>query len=145
MKLERRPAMPGDIPWLLQLRRTTMDPHLAATGASTAEAHHRERLMDRFECAQVLLEGGRPVGLLKLCRDGGEWHLVQIQLVPELQGQGIGGALLREVIDEARAANAALKLTVLKANPARMLYERLGFVTEGESEFQYAMRLSPRA
>ena len=145
MTLERRPATQDDLPWLLRLRRTTMDPHLAATGASTDEAQHRERLMYRFDCAQVLLDGGRPVGLLKLCRDGSEWHLVQIQLVPELQGRGVGGALLREVIDEARAANAAITLAVLKANPARILYERLGFVTEGESEFQYEMKLPARA
>jgi ribosomal protein S18 acetylase RimI-like enzyme len=139
--LGRRSAAAADIPFLLDLRRKTMDRHLAASGASTSEADHLSRLMYRFECAQLLLQDGVPVGLLKVARDGSDWHLIQIQLMPELQGHGLGAELLSEVIAEAIAAKATLRLDVLKANPAKALYERFGFVVEGESENQYNMRL----
>lgn len=125
----------------MSLRREVMEPHLKATGAPISEAQHRERLMNRYDCAQVLLDGERPVGLLKVARDPGEWRVIQIQLLPELQGQGIGKRLLGEIVAEARAARVSLVLRVLKANPARRLYERLGFRTEREDEFEFHMRL----
>ncbi|HEY4583867.1 MAG TPA: GNAT family N-acetyltransferase [Lysobacter sp.] len=138
--LTSRPATEADVPFLLALRRQTMHAHLAASGADTSEAHHLERLRRDFGHARVLELDGRPVGLLKVRRASGEWEIVQIQLGPELQGKGLGRALLQQVIDEATAAGAGLRLSVLKANPARRLYERLGFVVVGEKAQEYVMR-----
>jgi len=116
-----------------------MDPHLSASGASTGDHDHLARLMYRFDCAEVLLQEGVPVGLLKVTRDNAPWKVIQIQLVPELQGQGLGADLLAEVIAEANRANVAVALSVLKSNPARVLYERLGFAVVGESEHEFDM------
>jgi ribosomal protein S18 acetylase RimI-like enzyme len=140
VELTRRPATEQDVPFLLALRHHSMDQHLAASGASTSEVDHLSRLMYRFDCAEVLMRNGIPVGLLKVARDPPEWKIIQIQFMPELQGKGLGALLLHQVIAEAKAANVALVLTVLKANPAKGLYERLGFVVEGEGEFEYCMR-----
>lgn len=140
MNLTRRQAAESDVPFLMRLRRESMDEHLNATGASTSEADHLARLRYRFDCAEVLLQDGNPVGLLKVSRDGQDWKVIQIQLVSELQGQGLGASLLKQVMTEAIAAEASLTLSVLKANPARSLYERLGFVVESESEYEYNMR-----
>ena len=116
-----------------------MDMHLAASGASTGDDDHLARLMFRFDCAEILLQDGAPVGLLKVSRDSAQWKLIQIQLAPELQGQGLGADLLAQVIAEADSANVAVALSVLKANPARTLYERHGFTVVGESEHEYDM------
>jgi ribosomal protein S18 acetylase RimI-like enzyme len=116
-----------------------MDTHLSASGASTGDDDHLARLMYRFDCAEVLLQDGVPVGLLKVSRDSAQWKLIQIQLVPELQGQGLGADLLAKIIAEADNANVAIALSVLKANPARALYERLGFAVIGESEHEFDM------
>ena len=140
MALDRRPATPGDIPFLMQLRFDTMSPHLVAVGADASEEHHRERMLYRFELGQVLLEGGAPVGLLKLARDPQEWEVIQIQLAPRLQGRGIGRALLQEFLAEAKAAGKDVVLNVLKGSRAKKLYERLGFYVEREDEFRYYMR-----
>jgi ribosomal protein S18 acetylase RimI-like enzyme len=140
MDLMRRGATEADIPFLLRLRRQSMDRHLIASGAGTSECDHLARLMYRFDCAEVLLEDDVPVGLLKLSRDGRDWRLIQIQLVPGLQGRGFGTRLLQEVVAEADSAEASLTLSVHKANPARRLYERLGFVVESESKHEYNMR-----
>ncbi len=141
MNITTRPALDADIPWLLQLRRTTMDAHLSASGTPATEANHMERLRKRFDCAEVLLLDGQPAGLLKVARDGDCWELIQIQLAPPLQGHGIGRRLIEQVIAEARAAQVALELSVLTANPARKLYERLGFAVTGIEGNQYRMRL----
>ena len=116
-----------------------MDNHLSASGMNTGNDDHLARLLYRFDCAEVLLQDGAPVGLLKLSRDSPPWKLIQIQLVPELQGQGLGADLLAQVIVEADNANVAVALSVLKTNPARALYERLGFAVIGESDHEFNM------
>jgi ribosomal protein S18 acetylase RimI-like enzyme len=143
--LERRAATQDDIPFLMQLRLDTMEAHLVASGEETSEAHHRERMLYRFGLGQVLVENGEPVGLLKLARDPDEWAVIQIQLVPRLQGHGVGRQLLEPFLEEARAARKDVVLNVLKANPAKKLYQRIGFYVEREDEFRFYMRAHPYA
>lgn len=141
MKLSRRPATEADIPFLLALRRETMDGHLAASGIATDDASRRTRVMHAFDCAELLLGDGVPVGLLKLRRLPHEWEIVQIQLAPALQGRGIGRSLLREILADATRAGVSVSLTVLKANPAKRLYEELGFEVSGEDAHEFHMRI----
>ncbi|HEU4850927.1 MAG TPA: GNAT family N-acetyltransferase [Telluria sp.] len=139
MNLELRRATEADVPFLLELRRETMDAHLAASGAPTTDAYHLERLMYRFECAEVLLADGLPSGLLKVDRSAPCWEIVQIQLSQRLQGRGIGRVLLEQVLAEADGCGADVSLSVLKANPARGLYERLGFALISEDRIEFHM------
>lgn len=120
-----------------------MNGHMLASGGEVSDEHHMARLMHRFECAEILLDDGVPVGLLKVSRDPYEWVVIQIQLAPGYQGGGIGTGLLAAVIDEATRAGVDLTLSVLKANPAKSLYERFGFVVERASEISYEMRRKP--
>lgn len=146
MHLDRRPATEGDIPFLLSLRRETMARHMAASGVDIADESHLARLMHHFECAEVLVSDGAPVGLLKMRRLPEEWEIVQIQLVPQLQGRGIGRSLLEGILVDAALADVDVTLSVLKANPARFLYERLGFKRIGEDAHEYYMRrTAPRS
>ena len=103
------------------------------------------RLRMRFDCASLVLVGGKAVGMLKVDRNSGEWHLIQIVLAPEAQGQGLGSRLIRSVMAEAHAQGASLHLSVLKYNPAMRLYQRLGFTVAAEEPFAFVMRLeAPR-
>lgn len=140
LPLTRRPAATADLPFLLALRQRTMDVHLTASGVSTDLDTHRERLMYRFDCAEIVLADNQAVGLIKVARDAIPWEIIQIQVVPEFQGRGVGAQLLRELITQATCAKADLALSVLKANPARALYERLGFVVVGEDSHEYFMQ-----
>lgn|GEM_PF-47558 len=142
--LQRRQAIEDDVPALLALRESTMREHMLNSGADVSDASMRARLLNGYEHAKVLLHEGRIAGLLKLDRSGADYVVMQIQIAPALQGHGLGKALLLEYIEEARAAGKDVTLHVLKANPARGLYERLGFVVEGEDPLEFHMRLSLR-
>ena len=131
----------ADVPFLLSLRRETMDRPLAASGVAVDEASHRAWVMHPFDCAEILLADGEPVGLLKLRRSAAEWEIVQVQLVPSLHGRGIGRTLLQDVLAEAAAADVRVCLSVLKAHPARHLYERLGFGVVDEDTHEFHMRV----
>ena len=139
--LSLRTATQADVPFLVELRRQTMTRHQLASGLVPSDAERMERVLYRFDCAQLILDGSRPVGLFKVAREGLDWQLIQIQIAPELQGRGIGEKLVSDLISEAKAQGAALTLHVLHANPARRLYERLGFrqVSDGAHEFELAL------
>lgn len=143
-KLTRRKATPEDVPFLIKLRQETMNPHLPASGVNQSEEEHLQRVLAHFESAEILIKGSEPAGLLKVVRDGQSWELVQVQLRPALQGQGFGTTLLKQLVSEARTANTTLRLNVLKANPARRMYERLGFTVVTEKAHAFEMQRAPK-
>lgn len=100
-----------------------------------------QRVMQSLEIAQIIEQAGQAIGVLKVLRDGVQWELYQIQLLPQFQGQGIGAQIIGSLIAEARTAGVGLRLGVLRANPARKLYERLGFVVVSEKEHGCEMAL----
>jgi len=128
------------VPFLLRLREIAMDPHHRAAGIFQTPAEMEERVRSHWDEARVIEIDGRPVGLWKLWRQPETWWILQVQLMPEVQGRGIGAALIRDLMAEARSAGVALKLKVLKTNPARRLYERLGFVIVGDDEHGHEMQ-----
>ena len=77
-----------------------------------------------------------PVGRLYLGRAKPLWSVIDIGLLAAARGRGLGAAMLQWLQAAAPAAGAeGLKLQVLVFNPrARALYDRLGFVPEGEIE-----------
>ena len=68
-----------------------------------------------------------PIGRLYIDRSEDEIRLIDIALLPEHRGKGIGGSLMRQTLDEARLAGKPVRIHVEHNNPARRLYDRLGF------------------
>lgn len=62
---------------------------------------------------------------------------------PTRQGRGLGTEIVRNLLAEAAAARVPVELQVLKVNPARRLYERLGFTVFAEATIHYRMRADP--
>ena len=89
------------------------------------DAHYRTHYPTaRFS---VIEREGLPIGRLFVDRWEKEIRIMDIALLPEHRGAGIGTRLLCELQEEARAAGRALSIHVEKFNPALRLYERLGF------------------
>jgi ribosomal protein S18 acetylase RimI-like enzyme len=139
-ELTFRAATETDIPFLLELRRQTMTEHLQRSGVEASDSERIERVLANFGCAEIVLLSGTPVGLLKVVRAPDNWELVQIQILPDKQGGGLGSIILGKLLADADEAGASVSLSVLRANPARRLYERLGFRIVGGSERAYAMQ-----
>jgi len=76
---------------------------------------------------QIIERDGWPIGRLYVARWEKEIRIVDITLLPEFRGSGIGTKLLRELQDEARAAGKTLTIHVERFNRALGLYQRLGF------------------
>jgi predicted N-acetyltransferase YhbS len=141
--LSFRRATAADVPALLALRQATMMEHLERAGAPSDEAANLARVNYRFEDALLVYDADELVGLFKVARAEGEWKLVQLQIAPHRQGEGLGGRLVRGLQAQAAEAGCGIVLDVLRGNPARRLYARCGFVVVGADGMEYRMRWTP--
>lgn len=82
-----------------------------------------------FENADFLIisRDGIDIGRLYIDRQPDEIHIIDIALLPEFRGSGTGGRLLQEILEEGRATKKKVTIYVEHFNPARHLYDRLGF------------------
>lgn len=69
----------------------------------------------------------QPIGRLYVDRSDQLLRIIDIALLPEYRGRGIGGGLMRQLLDEARASGKPVQIHVEVNNPALRLYQRLGF------------------
>jgi ribosomal protein S18 acetylase RimI-like enzyme len=99
--------------------------------------HHPES-----EHSVVLLDGV-PVGRLWVAREETALHLLDITLLPEHRGRGLGSALIRDLLTEASVAGLPVRLHVAVVNPAESLYRRLGFIATGGDEVHREMVWTP--
>jgi GNAT superfamily N-acetyltransferase len=91
-----------------------------------AQTAHYEQYYPTVVRSIVELDG-RPVGRFWVDHWRQEIRIVDIALIDDVRGRGIGTVLLEEVLDTARAAGKPVTIHVESFNPALRLYERLGF------------------
>lgn len=77
----------------------------------------------------VAVLGGRIVGAVRVRADGDRLHVARLVVAPDLQGRGIGAALLALAETAAPAAEAVLFTGHLSTGNLR-LYERAGYVED---------------
>jgi ribosomal protein S18 acetylase RimI-like enzyme len=133
-----RPATPADRPFLERVYAESRAEELSAVDWSddekaafcrgqfeTQDAHYREYYP---RCEFLVIErDGAPVGRLYRDRRADEIRVVDIALLASARGGGIGGRVMRGILDEAAAAGLPVRIHVERTNPARRLYDRLGF------------------
>lgn len=93
----------------------------------------------------ILLADGSPVGRLYVARWPDDIRIVDIALMPEHRGAGIGTELIRGLFAEGDDSGRRVSIHVEIFNPARRLYERLGFVQAGEHGVYLLMERLPAA
>ena len=149
-----RPARPDDEPFLCDVYAGTRQDELACldwTEDQKAEflkmqfAAQHTYYHDQYAAAQfqIILADDEPVGRLYVDRRDDEIRIVDIALLPDYRGAGIGTRLLKDLLAEARAAGKPVGIHVERYNPALRLYERLGFERTGDNGVYYLMTWSP--
>lgn len=92
---------------------------------------------------RIVCVGETSIGRLIVERSGSQLLLVDVALLPEFRGHGIGGAILRDLIDEAVGSGRVMVLQVVKTNPAVNLYRRLGGEITGDTGTHYQIEWRP--
>ena len=88
---------------------------------------------------------GAPAGRFYVQHWPKEIRLVDIALLPAFRRHGAGTELIQRLFSEASQRNVPLTIHVEIFNPARALYERLGFSSRGERGMYMLMEWRPPA
>src|SRR3954452_21429239 len=150
MNLSFRQATDDDRDYLFRLKDASVRPYVEQTYGPWDEARQRRLFEEHIRpwATRIVLVDGREAGMMEILpEDAGSprVHLANIWLAPEYHGRGIGTRLVTDLVREAHARGVSVTLNVFKVNPARRLYERLGFVVIGETATQYQMACHPPA
>ncbi len=70
-------------------------------------------------------------------------HIIDIALLPEYRGKGVGTSILRGILNEGRASGLPVRIHVEQFNPAMSLYKRLGFRKTAETGLYDLMEWKP--
>lgn len=149
-----RPIREEDRDFLRRLYATTREQEMAVVPWSDAEK--AEFLSMQFEAQHkfyretfteaefsLILVGNEPAGRLYVDRRAEEIRLIDIALLPEHRGRGLGGRLMRGLLAEAEAVGKSVTIHVERYNPALRLYERLGFRPVEDQGIYYLMEWQP--
>ena len=153
--IELRPETEADLGFLKDLYASSREPEMAMlvnwTGEQKREflemqfnaqrGHYRQHYPDaRYD---VIERDGTAIGRLYVAEQSRELILMDITLMPESRNSGIGTQLCGAVMNEAAQKGKIVSLHVEDENPARRLYDRLGFVEVGEVTFYKLMHWVP--
>lgn len=150
-----RPVTEADRDFLYLIYASTRQEEMAAAGWDKEQVeifltqqfnaqHHHYQKYFKDASYEIILLGGEQIGRLYVERRKDEIRLIDLALLPDFRGRGIGSKILRDLIAEAEKANLPLRFHVEYFNPARRLYERLGFTEIDNIGSHFLMEWSPR-
>jgi ribosomal protein S18 acetylase RimI-like enzyme len=150
-----RPMRPEDEPFLYRVYASTREEELAPLPWDDAQKEAFLRMQFHAQHVHyqtyygdgdflIILRDEVPIGRLYVHRSDSEICVVDIALLPEARGVGIGGALMRDLLEEADAAGKPVRLHVESFNRASRLYARLGFVRVQEEGVYFLMERLPK-
>lgn len=155
MTVTLRPCTPLDAEFLFRVYASTRAEELAPAPWSEAEkeaflrtqfaaqsAHYQQHYAPVATFEVVLVEG-QPAGRLIVHRSADEVRIVDISLLPQFRGRGVGSGLLRALLEEADAQGQRVSIHVEWNNPALRLYTRLGFSPVGEHGISLLLHRPP--
>ena len=135
--LDIRPESDDDHPFLTDLfiagspMRDLLPRPMLEQQASTFSAHNAFAFPHATR--RIVTQKGRAIGRIMLDWSPGDHSYgVDIAVLPEVMGQGVGSAILRAWLATADAAGLPCRFNVFSTNPARDIYARLGFVAVDE-------------
>jgi ribosomal protein S18 acetylase RimI-like enzyme len=138
-----RPAAEADFEALHDLSARTLRPHLERIGRWDPE-RRRRNARRAFEAGsqRIVERDGAMIGCVGFRHHGDHVEINGFFLEPQVQGQGLGSAILRALVAE--AAGLPVHLEVLKQSPASRFYERAGFVRAAEQDYDWLYILPAR-
>jgi ribosomal protein S18 acetylase RimI-like enzyme len=81
----------------------------------------------RDAISSIILQQGQPIGALLVEIREDAIALIDIALLPAHRNSGVGGQVVRALMDEAKVAGKMIRLYVFGTSAAVRFYERLGF------------------
>lgn len=141
-RLELMP--PSDFEFLYDLCKSTMESYVVAAWGKWYDEIVRSQLLDGLnaEAFASIFVGRLRVGAIAVEHHETHIQIEDLYILQEFQNKGIGTAIILDTIEEAYQSHKPVRLRVLSSSPARVLYERLGFVVGQTTPQRYFLEYS---
>ena len=140
MQIALRPAAPQDFEYCKRLYFGEMNWIIDQLHLDrVAQAASFQQQWVPTEVRIISLDGS-DVGWLQSITQNDGIFVAQLFVDGPFQRRGIGTEVMNRVIADAARANLAVRLELVKINPALRLYERLGFHITGEDDRKFHMK-----
>lgn len=139
-----RPAVPSDAAFIYDVSELTMRAYVDAAGRRWATEKMRQKCEQDARdpaCSIVVVDGKQAGVYVAPLRDGTLW-IDMLFLMPLVQRRGIGRALVRLAIRQAATIGGPLCIKVMNTNPARVFWQKLGFVATEDDGLFTTMRFA---
>jgi len=155
MKISFRKVHEEDFPFLRKVYRSTREEELLQAGMSEED---KSRFIEFQFNAQhayytqayknaefnLILVDNLPAGRLYIWRTKTQIRIMDIALLPDFRGKGVGTKILQSIIQESEKSGKKVAIHVEYFNPALRLYERLGFIKVDDSGIYFYMERLPK-
>ena len=153
-KTTLRPITPEDQDLLYRIYASTRQEELESVGWDESQKEEFLKMqfnaqhtyyMEQFPDAefQIILMKDEPIGRLYIDRRKDEIRLVDIALLPEHRGKGIGSYYMNDILAQGQKAGLPVRIHVERNNPAMRLYQRLGFQNISDTGVYFLMEWTP--
>jgi GNAT superfamily N-acetyltransferase len=134
-------AKAGHYDFALHLYLLTMRPYVQELTVWD-EQKQRETFAAQWkrEEVRIISVDGEDAGWLQVAELPTEIRLQKFFILPQFQRAGIGSEVLNRSLVAWRSTGKRVVVRVLKNNPARRLYERLGFSVTAEEDVTFRTR-----
>ena len=141
MRIKFRQITTDDLEFLWRLHNSALKDYVARTWGWD-EDWQRLDFIEKFKPAEgvIIVVDDTNAGFWRTIERKTETVLVSIRLLPEFQNRGIGTEIIANLLNKSKNP---VRLQVLKVNPARRLYVRLGFKVYDETETHFKMIKKP--
>jgi len=92
---------------------------------------------------QIIEHNGEQVGRLYVSREPEQIRVLDITVLPQHRGRGIGSSLMRDMLLEADQNNQSVTIWIEQFNPSRALFDRLGFKIVQEDGYNNLLEYRP--
>lgn len=154
MKIGFRKINENDFPFLRKVYRSTREEELSQVNMSEEDksrfiefqfnAQH-SNYSQAYKDAEfdLIVLNDKPAGRLYVWRTEAQIRIMDIALLPEFRGKGVGTRILQSIIQESEKSGKKVTIHVEYFNPALRLYERLGFEKVDDSGIYFYMERLP--
>ena len=137
MKIEFRKCKQNDISFILELKELGMKWYIEKIYGWNIEIQKEKtkREIEKFkDTMKIIVVDNQDIGVTNFFEDEGKYHVGLIIVHPDYQGKGIATKIINDYIDIAKKEQKEILIKTYKYNPAKKLYEKLGFKQYDEDD-----------
>jgi len=144
-KIKLRESTNADGKFVNTLTRNVMKEYVEATWSSTKDREYYYSINSfKQPKTKIIQYSGKDIGRITTSYLADRVVIDDIHILDSYQGQGIGRSIITQIIEAADKKGMPVQLILLKTNPAKMLYDALGFYLVKEDMYRYYMSTAAR-